>query len=85
MYTKPLENIHSDLSSILLLDNSPVSFLASPNNGLPIESWLDDQRDERLLELLPFLDALSRVADVRSILSLGHWKGPGSGEAVPWP
>jgi hypothetical protein len=39
-------------------------------NGLPISGWYDDQRDEALLDLLPVLDALRFVDDVRSILRL---------------
>ncbi len=29
-----------------------------PENAVPIETWIDDQADEALLDLLPFLDAL---------------------------
>jgi len=59
-----------DLSRVCLLDNSPVSFALHPHNGIPIESWTHDRSDTGLLDLLPFLDALRFVDDVRSILSL---------------
>jgi hypothetical protein len=75
VYTKPLEYLSPNLANVVLLDNSPVSFLACPNNAVPIASWIDDADDEQLLDLLPFLDALSCVEDVRSVLSLGQWKG----------
>jgi CTD nuclear envelope phosphatase 1 len=35
-----------------------------------IDSWYEDKKDTALLDLLPFLDALRFVEDVRSILSL---------------
>ena len=62
--------IEPDLSSVVLVDNSPSAFLLQPHNGILIESWTDDQNDECLLELILFLDALRFTHDVRSVLSL---------------
>ena len=41
-----------------------------PDNAIPIKDWVDDRSDEMLLDLLPFLEALSHCKDVRSVLSL---------------
>lgn len=38
------------------------------NNGIPIETWYDDETDEELLNLLPFLETLVDVDDVRPIV-----------------
>ena len=40
------------------------------DNGIPIEAWTEDPRDECLLDLLVFLDGLRFVEDVRHVLSL---------------
>lgn len=69
-YLKDLSLIDDDLSKLALIDNSAASFALYPDNAIPIESWRDDRGDQGLLELLPFLDALRFVDDVRSILSL---------------
>ena len=39
------------------------------DNAIPIKSWFNDPTDTALLNLLPVLDALRFVSDVRSVLS----------------
>jgi len=68
-YTKDLSAINDDLSSVFILDNSPGAYREYPDNALPIKSWFDDPTDTALLNLLPVLDALRFVSDVRSVLS----------------
>ena len=68
-YTKDLSAICADLSSVFILDNSPGAYRLYPDNAIPIKSWFSDPSDTALLELLPVLDALRFVSDVRSILN----------------
>uniref|UniRef100_A0A5S6QBC5 CTD nuclear envelope phosphatase 1 homolog n=1 Tax=Trichuris muris TaxID=70415 RepID=A0A5S6QBC5_TRIMR len=67
-YTKDLAIVCSDLSSVFIVDNSPVAYRLYPENAVPIKSWFCDPCDTELLNLLPFLDALRFVNDVRSVL-----------------
>jgi len=74
-YVKDLSSIHSDLSQIIIIDNSPVSYSLNKENAIPISNWLgDNPKDDSLLCLLPFLNALQHTTDVRSILSLKDLK-----------
>lgn len=68
-YTKDLSMVNEDLSSVFILDNSPGAYRYNPDNAIPIKSWFADPSDTALLNLLPMLDALRFVTDVRSILS----------------
>uniref|UniRef100_A0A4W5QFW0 protein-serine/threonine phosphatase n=1 Tax=Hucho hucho TaxID=62062 RepID=A0A4W5QFW0_9TELE len=68
-YIKDLSVVHKDLSSIVILDNSPGAYRSHPDNAIPIKSWFSDPSDTALLNLLPMLDALRFTADIRSVLS----------------
>jgi len=70
-FIKDLSLIHQELSSTIIIDNSPIAYSHNKENALPIDNWMgDNPRDESLLNLLPFLSALRFTSDVRSILSL---------------
>lgn len=67
-YSKDLSIVTEDLSSVFIIDNSPGAYRGYPDNAIPIVSWYCDAHDTALLNLLPMLDALRFVGDVRSVL-----------------
>ena len=44
--------------------------LTSADNAIPIEGWINDPTDNDLLHLIPLLEALQYVTDVRALLAL---------------
>ncbi|KIV77719.1 hypothetical protein PV11_09501 [Exophiala sideris] len=69
-YIKDLSSIEPDLSKVMILDNSPVSYIFHEDNAIPIEGWINDPTDNDLLHLIPMLEALQYVTDVRALLAL---------------
>lgn len=88
-YVKPLDHImHYETNSningskgsvgkegMIMLDNMAVSFQEDEYNGIEIEGWYGKGEDIELLKLLPLLEGLRNVADVRRVLSLSHESG----------
>ncbi len=50
------------------MDNSPHAYGYQIDNGIPIESWYDDESDTELLKLIGFLKRVNDVNDVRPVL-----------------
>jgi len=70
MYIKDLAQVEPDLSKVMILDNSPISYIFNEDNAIPIEGWISDPTDYELLHLIPLLEGLQYVTDVRALLAL---------------
>ncbi|KAJ5761965.1 uncharacterized protein N7511_005347 [Penicillium nucicola] len=69
-YIKDLSSVEPDLSKVMILDNSPMSYIFHEDNAVPIEGWINDPTDNGLLHLVPMFEALQYVTDVRALLAL---------------
>jgi len=71
-YIKDLAQVEPDLSKVMILDNSPMSYIFHEDNAIPIEGWISDPTDNDLLHIIPLLEGLQYVTDVRALLALRH-------------
>jgi RNA polymerase II subunit A small phosphatase-like protein len=67
-YVKDLTSLGRDMTKCVIVDNSPHSYAFQPQNALPVASFIDDPRDNDLLDLLPYLDELAEAKDVTETL-----------------
>ncbi|XP_076868772.1 CTD (carboxy-terminal domain, RNA polymerase II, polypeptide A) small phosphatase-like a isoform X3 [Brachyhypopomus gauderio] len=67
-YVKDLGRLGRQLSKVIIVDNSPASYIFHPENAVPVQSWFDDMADTELLDLLPVFEGLSREEDVTTML-----------------
>ena len=56
------------MKDVIIVDNSPNAYYFHPENAVPILSWYDDLDDRSLFELIPLLEALAQVDDVRKVI-----------------
>jgi RNA polymerase II subunit A small phosphatase-like protein len=68
-YVKDLSRLGRDLNQVVIIDNSPMSYLFHPRNAVPVVSWFDDPNDRELLDLIPFFEELAKTEDMLSFLS----------------
>ena len=67
-YVKDLNKLGRNLKDVIIVDNSPLSYSFNKENGIPILTWFNDKNDRELLKLLPILEFLSCVNDVRDYI-----------------
>eukprot|EP00033_Pygsuia_biforma_P000280 GCRY01000345.1.p1 GENE.GCRY01000345.1~~GCRY01000345.1.p1 ORF type:complete len:263 (-),score=29.56 GCRY01000345.1:1224-2012(-) len=68
-YVKDLSLLGRCIRDCIIIDNSPASYAFQPENAIAIESWFGGEDDDELMELLPYLDRLTKCSDVRSELT----------------
>ncbi|KAH7648741.1 hypothetical protein FG379_002211 [Cryptosporidium bovis] len=58
-YIKDLSKLGRPLKDIIIIDNSPISYILQPENAIPITSWFNDENDKQLYELIPLLEFIA--------------------------
>lgn len=60
-----LQCLGRDLSQVIIVDNSPHSYVFQPENAIPIGTFIDDMQDQELLDCLDVLLEVEHSTDVR--------------------
>ena len=69
---KDLGLLGRSLRDVVIVDNSPHSYVLHPSNALPIPSFFHDRDDRHLHDLSPFLSLVAHLHDVTHALLLLH-------------
>ncbi len=69
-YVKDLSLLDRDLSTTIIVDNSPSSYIFHPENAIDCSSFIDDPADCELKQIADFLKGVKDVKDVRSVCTL---------------
>eukprot|EP00906_Rhabdomonas_costata_P037916 RCo053506 len=67
-YIKDLSFLGRPLHTVIIIDNSPTSYLFQPRNALPITSWFDDSSDTELRDLTPVLEQAAKAESIYATL-----------------
>ena len=69
-YLKDISKLGRDLSKVIIMDNASDNFRLQLDNGIFINTWIDDQTDTILFELIPILKdiVIKKIPDVRKAL-----------------
>lgn len=69
-YLKDIAKLGRDLSKVIIIDNARDNFQLQNDNGIFITTWIDDEKDRELLDLIPILKEIpiKKVSDVRKAL-----------------
>ncbi|CAF0799819.1 unnamed protein product [Rotaria sp. Silwood1] len=71
-YIKDLSRLGRNIRKVIIIDNSPLSYLFHQDNAVPVHSWFDDMHDTELLTLIPIFERLASVDDVIPALQEIH-------------
>lgn len=68
IYVKDLSRLARPLHQTIIIDNSPASYMFHRECAIPTVSWYDDLTCTELYQLIPILECLSKVRDVRPFI-----------------
>ena len=66
-YVKDLSLLDRDLSQVIIVDNSPSSYIFHPENAIDCSSFIDDTSDRELDQIAAFLAGVKDSKDVRQL------------------
>jgi len=68
VFVKDMSQIGRDMKDVIIIDNSPTSYMLQPECALPILSWYNDMNDRYLYQYINLLIEMSKLNDVRDAI-----------------
>lgn len=75
LHVKNLARLARPLQRVVILDNSPESYILQPENAIPMKPYFGDESDAFLLNLIPVLESIHGLSDVRPSIMRIHKRG----------
>ncbi|KAF5095853.1 hypothetical protein D0Z00_002993 [Geotrichum galactomycetum] len=72
-FVKHLGVLGRPMEDVIIIDNTPTSYIFHPQHAVPVSSWFSDAHDNELLDMIPILEDLAapeKVSDVSMILDV---------------
>ena len=71
MQYKDLQKLGRDLSTVIIVDNSPSNYKYFKNNGIYVKTWYRDPHDSQLFGLSKILKhiVVNNIEDVRKVIT----------------
>lgn len=69
VFVKDLSRLNRPLKHTIIIDNSPPAYMFHRECAIPCTSWYDDLTWTELYQLIPILECLAKVNDVRPYIS----------------
>jgi len=66
LFVKDMTLLGRDITKVILIDNAPYTYAFQPENALPCTSWISDETDDELNDILHILEMVKSVPDVRN-------------------
>jgi len=85
-YVKDLTHLGRPIEQVVIVDNSPFSYMFQPENAIAIGTWFSDKTDRQLYDLLPYLDTVLSSVDVVAAMQqhkLVYSSGPAVTSPIP--
>ncbi|PAA73755.1 hypothetical protein BOX15_Mlig013551g1 [Macrostomum lignano] len=67
-FVKDLAQLGRPVDRCVIIDNSPASYMFNTENAIRVHTWVGDQADTELRDLLPYMERLAAAASVPEFL-----------------
>jgi TFIIF-interacting CTD phosphatase-like protein len=68
VFVKDMSQIGRPEKDVIIIDNSPTSYMLQPECAFPILSWYNDMTDRLLFQYVPLLIEIAKINDVRDAI-----------------